>query len=71
MELTQEKTTLFDMKRLTPRTEKEYDELVGLLNTLLDAGGRFEGNSLSELVNAIGDIVKEYEDIHYPDEDFV
>lgn len=62
--------SLFDMKRLIPRTEKEYDALVSLLDMLLDAGGRYEDSPLSELAFAIGEVIKDYEDVHYPDENF-
>ena len=71
MELTEEKTSLFDMRRLAPRTEQQYDELVALLRMVLNAGGRHEGHPLAELVTAIGDLIEEYEDVHYPAEDFV
>ncbi len=61
---------LFDMGRLQPRTEKEYDALVALLDMVLDSGGRYEDNPLSELAYVISNVLKDYEDIHYPDEDF-
>lgn len=63
-------TSLFDMKRLTPHTEKEYDALVSLMDMVLDSGGRYEENPLSELAFAIGLLLKDYEDIYYPDRDF-
>ena len=63
-------TSLFDMKRLLPRTEKEYDALVSLLNMVLDSGGRYEDNPLSELAFAIGSVLQDYEEIYYPDKDY-
>lgn len=71
MPLTENKSSLFDMTRLAPQTEKEYDELVVFLRMTLSAGGRHDGHPLSELADAIGDLIKQYEDIHYPDKDFV
>jgi hypothetical protein len=62
--------SLFDMRRLVPRTEKEYDALVSLLDMVLDSGGRYEENSLSELAYALGLVLKDYEDVYYPDKDF-
>ncbi len=63
-------TSLFDMRRLIPRTEKEYDALVSLLDMVLDSGGRHEGNPLSELALALGLVLKDYEDTYYPEKDF-
>lgn len=62
--------SLFDMRRLAPRTEKEYDALVSLLDMVLDSGGRYEENPLSELAYALGLVLKDYEDVSYPDKDF-
>ena len=61
---------LFDMKRLVPHTEEEFDTLVRLLDAVLDAGGNEEDSPLSELTLALAGLVEDYEDIHYPDEDF-
>lgn len=62
--------SLFDMRRLVPRTEKEYDALVSLLDMVLDSGGQDEQNPLSELAYALGLVLKDYEDVYYPDKDF-
>lgn len=62
--------SLFDMRRLVPRTDKEYDALASLLGMVLDSGGRYEENPLSELAYAIGSVLKDYEDVYYPDKDF-
>lgn len=70
-EFIQGRAGLFDMKTLAPRTEQQYDELVALLRMVLNAGGRHEGHPFAKLVIAIGDLIEEYEDVHYPAEDFV
>ena len=70
-EITRDTTSLFDMRRLVPHSEEEYYELVDLLRMVLNAGGRHEGHSLFELVEAIGSIIQEYEDVHYPVKDFL
>jgi len=41
--------------------EIEYDQAVIALNALLDAGGADEHHALGPLVDAVGDLVAEYE----------
>jgi HTH-type transcriptional regulator / antitoxin HigA len=49
---------------VVPQTEKEYDELIGLLNTLIDEVGEDETHPLASLMDVIGVLIKRYEDEH-------
>lgn len=55
------------MAHLRPiRTDKEYDRMVVLMNSLLDAAGDDEEHPLSGLLDLVGDLVSRYEQVHYP-----
>lgn len=49
-------------------TEQDYDKAVSVLNLLLDAGAANEAHPLSDLVDTLGTLIGEYEDIHYQPE---
>lgn len=46
-------------------TEDEYDRMVTLMNSLLDATGDDEEHSLSDLLDLVGDMVSKYEQERY------
>lgn len=47
------------------RSEADYERMVALMNTLLDATGDDEDHALSGLLDLIGDLVWKYEQEHY------
>jgi len=55
------------MTHLRPiHTDDEYDRMVALMNSLLDATGDDEKHHLSGLLDLVGDLVSRYEQEHYP-----
>ena len=55
------------MAHLRPiHTDDEYDRMVALMNSLLDAAGDDEEHPLSGLLDLVGDLVSRYEQEHYP-----
>ena len=50
-----------------PHTEREYDRLVQVLDTLIDVVGEDETHSLASLMEVIGVLVEKYEDEHIPE----
>lgn len=48
------------------RDETEYDRAVSMLNGLLDAGAADEEHPLAGLVNALGLLIGDYDDAHFP-----
>ena len=48
------------------RTGLEYEKAVTALNRLLDAGAANEQHPLADLVNTLGTLIGEYDDVHYP-----
>lgn len=50
------------------RDEREYDEAVQALNTLLDGGAADEAHPLADVVHIIGELIQEYEakDVQLP-----
>ncbi len=50
----------------TIRTEHDYDKAVASLNQLLDAGAANEKHPLADLVNTLGALIREYDDVQYP-----
>jgi len=48
------------------RTGVDYEKAVTALNRLLDAGAANEQHPLADLVNTLGTLIGEYEDVHYP-----
>jgi HTH-type transcriptional regulator / antitoxin HigA len=49
---------------VVPQTEKEYDELVSLLDTLIDEVGEDESHPLASLMDVVGVLIERYEDEH-------
>lgn len=47
-------------------TSADYEKAVTILNQLLDAGGADESSPLSDLINALGAVIGDYEDIQNP-----
>ena len=55
------------MTHLRPiHSDDEYDRMVALMNSLLDATGDDEKHHLSGLLDLVGDLVSRYEQEHYP-----
>ncbi|TAJ80152.1 MAG: helix-turn-helix domain-containing protein [Gallionellaceae bacterium] len=55
-----------EMAHLRPiQNEKEYDRIVALMNSLLDAVGDDEDHPLDGLLNLVGDMVSKYEQEHH------
>lgn len=48
------------------RTDADYAKAVAALNRLLDAGAANENHPLADLVNTLGSLMGEYDDVHYP-----
>ena len=47
-----------------PRTEREYRQLVKLLDRLVDEVGEDENHALASLMEIIGVLIEKYEDDH-------
>lgn len=50
-----------------PHTEREYDRLVQMLDTLIDLVGEDEDHPLASLMEIIGVLIEKYEDEQVPD----
>jgi Predicted transcription regulator containing HTH domain len=50
-----------------PHTEKDYNNLVNLLDSLIDEVGNNESHPLSSLMETIGSLIEAYESQNYPD----
>jgi HTH-type transcriptional regulator/antitoxin HigA len=50
-----------------PHSEHEYDRLVKMLDTLIDAVGEDETHPLASLMEIISVLVENYEDQHVPE----
>lgn len=50
-----------------PHNEKDYNNLVNLLDGLIDEVGNNESDPLSSLMETIGSLIETYESQHYPD----
>lgn len=48
------------------RNEEDYKSAVFALNQLLDAGAANDGHPLADLINALGNLVSDYDERHYP-----
>ncbi len=49
-----------------PHSEKEYRDLVALLDGLIDEVGEDESDPLASLMEVIGVLIEKYEDEHVP-----
>jgi HTH-type transcriptional regulator/antitoxin HigA len=50
-----------------PHTEREYDRLVKMLDTLIDVVGEDESHPLASLMEVVSVLVEKYEDEHVPE----
>lgn len=50
-----------------PHTEREYQRLVGVLDSLIDTVGEDESHPMASLMEIIGVLVEKYEDEHIPE----
>jgi HTH-type transcriptional regulator/antitoxin HigA len=50
-----------------PHTEKQYDELVALLDRLIDKVGNDESHPLASLMEVVGTLIEQYEEEHVPE----
>ncbi len=50
-----------------PHTEKEYNQLVALLDSLIDEIGEDEDHPLASLMDIIGTLIEKYETEHVPE----
>jgi HTH-type transcriptional regulator/antitoxin HigA len=50
-----------------PHNEKDYNNLVNLLDGLIDEVGNDESHLLSPLIETIGSLIEAYESQNYPD----
>jgi HTH-type transcriptional regulator/antitoxin HigA len=50
-----------------PHTEKEYEHLVELLNSLIDQVGEDETHPLASMMDVIGVLIENYETEHIPE----
>lgn len=50
-----------------PRHEREYRQLVKLLDRLIDEVGEDENHPLASLMEVIGVLIEKYEDEHVPE----
>ena len=48
------------------RTEQEYEAAVASMNRLLDAGAADEVHPLADLVATLGELIGDYDAVHYP-----
>jgi len=46
--------------------EEDHDAALRMLDKLLDAGAADEGHPLADLANALGNVIVQYEEVHYP-----
>jgi HTH-type transcriptional regulator/antitoxin HigA len=51
---------------LSIRNEREYDQAVERLNSLLDTIGTNEQHPLYELLDTLGTLIQAYEEKHHP-----
>lgn len=49
-----------------PHAESEYQQIVGLLDTLIDEVGEDESHPLASFMEVVGILIEKYEDEHVP-----
>jgi len=59
--------TSLSEKVQVPHTEKEYRNLVAVLDGLIDEVGEDENHPLASLMEVIGVLIEKYEDEHVPE----
>ena len=64
-EITTRFQALASMVPLAIHNATDYDRAIVLLNQLLDSGAADETSPLADLVNALGAVIGEYEDMHH------
>jgi HTH-type transcriptional regulator / antitoxin HigA len=50
-----------------PHTEREYQRLVSILDSLIDTVGEDEHHALASLMEIVGILIEKYEDEHVPE----
>lgn len=50
-----------------PHTEREYQRLVTIMDTLIDTVGEDEQHPLASLMEVVGVLIEKYEDEHVPE----
>lgn len=50
-----------------PHSERDYDQLVQLLDALIDVVGEDERHPLASLMEVVGVLIEKYEDEHVPE----
>ena len=50
-----------------PHTERDYERLVQMLDSLIDVVGEDESHSLASFMEVIGVLIEKYEDDHIPE----
>ncbi len=50
-----------------PHSDKEYEKLVALLDSLIDEVGENESHPLASLMEIVGVLIEKYEDEHVPE----
>jgi HTH-type transcriptional regulator/antitoxin HigA len=50
-----------------PHSDKEYEHLVALLDSLIDEVGENESHPLASLMEIVGVLIEKYEDEHVPE----
>jgi HTH-type transcriptional regulator/antitoxin HigA len=53
-------------KIYVPHSDKEYEQLVALLDSLIDEVGENESHPLASLMEIVGVLIEKYEDEHVP-----
>jgi HTH-type transcriptional regulator / antitoxin HigA len=52
---------------VVPQTERDYNELVSLLDNLIDEVGEDESHPLASLMDVVGVLIEHYEDKNIPE----
>ena len=55
------------MRLFIPRTEREYSQVVKLLDRLIDEVGEDENHPLASMMEVLGVLISQYEDNHVPE----
>ncbi len=50
-----------------PRSERDYERLVTVLDALIDTVGEDEQHPLASLMEVVGTLIEKYEDEHVPE----